>query len=124
MFSYIPFNLRITTFNCHGIKTSTDTIQQLLCKQFDIILLQETWLYPDELTMVTNLCEDFISFSLSSMSLDEKLVQGRPHGGISIMWRKSISNDINIVQYDDNRILGLEIKTNDFTLLFLCIYLP
>ena len=74
--------------------------------------------------MVTNLCEDFISFSLSSMSIDEKLVQGRPHGGISIMWRKSISNDINIVQYDDNRILGLEIKTNDFSLLFLCIYLP
>ena len=74
--------------------------------------------------MVTNLCEDFISFSLSSMSIDEKLVEGRPHGGISIMWRKSISNDINIVQYDDNRILGLEIKTNDFSLLFLCIYLP
>ena len=44
------------------------------------------------------------------MSIDEKLVQGRPHGGISIMWRKSMSNDINIVQYDDYRILGLEIK--------------
>ena len=43
---------------------------------------------------------------------------------MSIMWRKSISNDINIVKYDDNRILGLEIKTNDFSLLFLCIYLP
>ena len=37
---------------------------------------------------------------------------------------KVISNDINIVQYDDNRILGLEIKTNDLSLLFLCIYLP
>ena len=73
------------------VKTSTDTIQQLLCKQFDIILLQETWLYPDELTLVSNLCEGFISFSLSSMSINEKLVKGRPHGGISIMWRKSIS---------------------------------
>ena len=41
-FRIILFNLRITTFNCHGIKISTDTIQQQLCKQFDIILLQET----------------------------------------------------------------------------------
>ena len=36
------------------VKTSTDTIQQLLCKQFDIILLQETWLYPGELTWWIN----------------------------------------------------------------------
>ena len=39
------------------------------------------------------------------------------------MWRKPISDQFKIVQYDLNRILGLELQTNDFTLLFLCIYL-
>ena len=119
-----PFNIRITAFNCHGNKTSTDTIQQVLCNQFDVILLQETWLYPDELTLVSNLCKDFTSFSLSSMSTHKQLIKGRPHGGISIMWRKSIPDKFRIIQYDVNRILGLELQTNDFTLLFLCIYLP
>ena len=86
--------------------------------------MQETWLYPDELTLVSNLCKDFTSFSLSSISTDKKRIKGRPHGGISIMWRKLISNELKIIQYDGNRILGPELQTNDFTLLFLCIYLP
>ena len=124
VFVLIHVNIRITTFNCHGIKTSTDTIQQVLCNQFDIILLQETWLYPDELTLVSNLCKDFTRFSLSSMPTGKQLIKGRPLFGISIMLRKSISDKFKIVQYDANRILSLELQTNDNTSLLLCIYLP
>ena len=118
-FCIFPFNLRVASFNCHGIKTSNSTIQQMLCKQFDIILLQETWLYPDELSFPSNLSNQVCSFSLSSISMEEKLIRGRPHGGIRIMWRKTLSNGVKIVQYDDNRMLGLELKTIDFTLLLL-----
>ena len=78
---------------------------------------------PDELTLVSNLCEDYTSFSLSSMSINKKLVKGRPHGGISIMWRKSISNDINIVQYDDNRFLGLKIKKTTISLYYFYVFI-
>ena len=58
------------------------------------------------------------------MTLDDKLIRGRPHGGIGIMWRKTLAQGAKIVQFDDKRILGLELKTNDCILLFLCIYLP
>ena len=40
------------------------------------------------------------------------------------MWRKTLSQGAKIVQFDDKHILGLELKTNDCILLFLCIYLP
>ena len=40
------------------------------------------------------------------------------------MCHKKLSNCAKIVQFDDNRILGLEIKTNNQTFLFVCIYLP
>ena len=45
-----------------------------------------------------------ISFSISSMSLDDRLITGRPHGGMSVLWNKSLSNSIRTIQYDDNRI--------------------
>ena len=58
------------------------------------------------------------------MSLGEKLLSGRPHGGLSVKWKKSLSNSIKIVQCDDSRILGIELQSNNFTLLFLTVYLP
>ena len=120
----LKFNLRVCSFNTYGIKSSSETIQQQLCTQNDLILIQESWLYPDELSYVSNLCEEFSSFSLSSMSTENKLIRGRPHGGISIMWRKTLSRGVKIIQYDDERILGIELKTSDFIILILCIYMP
>jgi len=120
---FYSFNLKVTSFNVHGVKSSSNTIQDL-CKKFDIILLQEHWLYPDDLSYISQLSPDFCSFSLSPMSIDDRLLSGRPHGGVSIMWRKNLSQYANIIQYDDNRILGLELKTNSHVFLFLSVYLP
>ena len=110
----LKFNLRVCSFNTYGIKSSSETIQQQLCAQHELILIQESWLYPDELSYVSNLSGEFSSFSLSSMSIENKLIRGRPHGSISIMWRKTISYGVKIIQYDDDRILGIELKTSDF----------
>ena len=57
------------------------------------------------------------------MSLDDRLIAGRPHGGMSVLWNKSLSNSFKTIQYDDNRI-GIEIKSNSSTFLFLSVYLP
>ena len=75
----LKFNLRVYSFNTYGIKSSSETIQQQLCAQHDLILIQESWLYPDELSYVSNLSGEFSSFSLSSMSIENKLIRGRPH---------------------------------------------
>ena len=120
---FFTFNLKITSFNCHGIGSSIDTIRQLT-DEFQIVMLQETWLYSDEFTKVSQISDTFQSFSLSSMTLDDKLLTGRPHGGLSIMWNKSLSNIVKTIQYDDTRIIGMEMQSNDFTLLFLTVYLP
>ena len=109
----ISFNLKVTSFNCHSIGTSIETIRQL-ATEFEIVFLEETWIYPDEFAIVSQISDEMQSFSLSSMSLDEKLLSGRPHG--SVMWKKSLSNSIKIMQYDDSRILGIEQQSNNFTL--------
>ena len=63
------------------MKTSTDTINKM-CNESQIILLQEHWLYPDELQLMSQLNPNFSGFRLSSMCLDDKFITGRLHGGL------------------------------------------
>ena len=58
------------------------------------------------------------------MSLDDKIIRGKPHGGLSVRWNKSLSNSTRTIQYDDNRILCIEVKSKETILLFLSVYLP
>ena len=58
------------------------------------------------------------------MSLDDKIIRGIPHGSMSVLWNKSLSNPIRTIQFDDNRILGIEVKSMDTILLFLSLYFP
>ena len=81
VFVSLLFNLKVISFNCHGIKSSCNTIQQLT-HDHDIIMIQEHWLYPDELSYLSHLSEEFCSYSLSSMSIEDKLIRGRPYGGL------------------------------------------
>ena len=72
------------SFNCDGTKSLCNTIQQLT-NDHDIIMIQEHWLYPDELSYLSQLSEEFCSYSLSSMSIEDKLIRGCPYGGVGIM---------------------------------------
>ena len=63
------------------MKTSTDTINKM-CNESQIILLQEHWLYPDELQLISQLNTNFSGFGISSVCLDDKFITGRPHGGL------------------------------------------
>ena len=58
------------------------------------------------------------------MTTDDKLLRGRPHGGVSILWRKSLSHIVKTVQYDDDHVIRIQMKISTYTLLFLCCYLP
>ena len=60
------------------MKTSTDTINKM-GNESQIILLQEHWLYPDNLQLISQLNANFSGFGISSMCLDDKFITGRPH---------------------------------------------
>ena len=52
--------LTIRSFNCKNNKTSVNEIQGL-CKDCDIILLQETWLCDQEISFMNSIHKDFYS---------------------------------------------------------------
>ena len=115
--------LTVSRFNCHGLKTATNFIDKL-CMSSHIIALQETWLYNNELDLVKNINAEFTGFSISSIRDDMEIQRGRPFGGLSFMWHKSLSSRINLVSFDDDRILGLSYKCNMGSILFINVYLP
>ena len=106
MFFNVTFNPKVLSFNWHGVKSSSNTLQQFT-KDFDILMIQEHWLYPDELSYMSCLCANFCSFSISPMTTDDKLLRGRPPGGVSILWRKSLSHIVKTIKYDGERVIGL-----------------
>ena len=115
-------NLRITSFNCNGALNKLPIISEL-CLISDVIFLQETWLMPHDLNVFDGLGEHFVSFSISAVDSGE-LLNGRPFGGLSILWRKSIDNMCSVINFDDARLLGLQISNGDRQLIAINVYLP
>ena len=119
-------NIRITSFNCKNVKTSLPDIHGL-CDGSDIVFLQETWLAPSELDLLKSIHSDFYGIGVSSFGEDEYLV-GRPHGGLGILWRKSLGSSVKCSKFgvnnDEKRILGLTLSGDQNSFFFLNVYLP
>lgn len=116
-------SVRISSFNIKNVKSSYPELAQL-CDSCDVILLQETWLADDELQYLNSFDKRFYAKSLSSMNSENGIVRGRPYGGISILWKKSLGNQCNIQLYDDTRLMGLEICGHNVNLLIINVYMP
>ena len=122
--SYSINTLRVGTFNCTGIKSSKEYITHNLLRNLDIIALQETWLMPHDLSIPDALSNDFLTYSVSSVNVNDGLLRGRPYGGLTYMWHKRLRECVQVVTYGEDRILGLICKLEAVSILFLNVYLP
>ena len=95
-----------------------------LCEQFDIILLQETWLYKHDLQVVLDISKDHYGKAISSIDSDNTVIKGRPFGGLAILWSKRLASACKIIEYDSNRFLGIEIIDEGRSFLLINVYLP
>ena len=86
--------------------------------------LQETWLYKDEVHRPDSLHKDYASFSVSSVDESQELRRGRPFGGVTFLWHKSLSKYITLLDLQDSRMIGIKYKDENINVLFLNVYLP
>jgi hypothetical protein len=115
--------IRVASFNCKNIHTCGNDLKQLF-DQNDIIMLQETWLYEFELTTLASLHSEFYAKGITAIDHETDIHVGRPHGGLAILWRKSISKFCKIIEYNDNRLLGLELNSGNTVVLLVNVYMP
>jgi exonuclease III len=89
-----------------------------------VLLLQETWLLDIELHLLSEIHGDFYGQGISAMEASSGLHNGRPHGGLACLWRKSFGSSVKPCFYGDVRLMGLKIKAYNTELLIVNTYLP
>ena len=117
----IKMSKRIASFNCYGLGSSREHVAELV-KQYDLVALQETWLFPHVLAVPSTLGIDVNSFSLSSIDVTNGIKAGRPYGRITFIWHRDLGCNIQVKWYDADRILGLIVKMNGSSILFSNVY--
>ena len=116
-------NIRIVSFNCKNVKTSVSCIKNL-CNSHDVILLQETWLYKQELSFLNTIDYKFYAKGFSTIDYSKGPLVGRPYGGIAILWRKTLGKKCLITGVDD-RIMAISLPlSNNENILLYNVYLP
>ena len=86
-------SLRILSFNMHGNNQSKDYLSHL-CQNFDILFLQQHWLLPSELSLLTACAPNFVVFGSSALqsSVSRDILRGRPYGGVTILVRSELAS--------------------------------
>ena len=67
---------------------------------------------------------DFYADGVSAMDISCGMIQGRPFGGIGILWRKSVGSCIQIHKYNDGMVMAIEFNDGNRTILAVNIYMP
>ena len=94
--SNIPGCFKLRSYNYHCIKRSLPNVHQL-CEKHDLVVLQEHWLLPDELPLLSGVHADFLANGTSAVDVSNKILVGRPYGGTTILYRKSIADYIKFI---------------------------
>ena len=89
--------LRIITYNCYNIKNNIQDICDL-CNSYDLIFLQEIWLFQHELPLLSNICSDFEGFGTTAMDISNGIMSGRPYGGVAVLVRSQFEKSVKFTR--------------------------
>ena len=88
--SQVLQKITIATWNCRGYNNSTPYLLHLISSGVDVIVLQEIWLWPYELTTLDRLHPEFSYTAVADEHLGPTSDLTRGCGGVAILWRKSL----------------------------------
>ena len=100
-------NLKFCTFNCCSLQKNIDIIRELTCHNYDIILLQETFVTQDKIGILDYIDEKYECIGVPAIYSDKALCTnaGRPEGGLAVMWKSSGKFKIKKVVFENNFII-------------------
>ena len=120
--------LTLACWNARGIMSSVPYLCQILnSKNIDICVLTEHWLYNHSLSFLDSLDLNFMSYAKCDRDLSGIAYarSGRGKGGVAIMYNRKLSHCISRVNFDDDRLLAIEIRlSNNKHFTVIGAYLP
>ena len=115
--------IRVCSYNCRGVKSSVQEIREL-CQFSDFIFIQEHWLLPFELGILNDIHSNFLSTGKSAVDISTHILVGRPYGGTAILFNRTLSGFVTVVDTFDARITAVKFNSNVGPILLVCVYLP
>ena len=117
--------LLISSVNIEGLKSNVTGLQNLM-KSSHFICIQEHWLWGYEQKDIALYIDDWCYHIVSSDVLFPvpKSERRRGYGGVAIVWRKELQNNVRILDEGNDRILAVEYKTEFLPICLICAYMP
>ena len=116
-------NINVASYNCQGLKPRNYDFMKLLFRDFNLLLIQEHWLYVSEFKKITTLLPNSSCHAVSSM--DERILRaGRPYGGTAIIYRNNINAQFIPVQTPTPRLCAVKIESPNIRLIVISVYMP
>ena len=114
--------IRLVSHNTRGLRNVTIPT---LFERFDIILIQETMLCKQDLGSLNSLSNNFFGTGVAVTDLSSCILKGRPKGGVAILYRKSICNFVNEINFGFDWITGISLNLpNENVFYIITVYLP
>ena len=95
--------LKLCSYNCKGFNMSKIKNIEMILKQCDILLIQETWALPREVGKINQYFPEYNTYGVSGIK-DDILLAGRPYGGCSFLYKKSLSAKTEFMTMDSDRV--------------------
>ena len=116
--------LSIASCNIEGVKSNTVYFQKL-CKNYDIVCVQEHWLWDFQKHEMQSLSvnKDFHIRCYDSIEPLTGFRLPRGQGGVSILWPTHLSSKVKKLDDGNERIIGIELLGIDKMCIITSIYL-
>ena len=116
--------IRLATWDIGGIMSNVLHLQNILRKS-DICVLLEHWLYPDSLTFLSSVNEEFVGWGRSSYDLNLDSLWRRGKGGVAFLWRKTVNAYVTRMEnLGNDRILVIRVEAQNWNFYVVGVYLP
>ena len=120
-----PTLLTLASFNIHGFSSTSRYLNDSIQRHGGIWMVQEHWLSEQQLSRFEQLDAQFVAHSGMEDAISSSIYQGRPFGGVSICWSKSLNHVITpISNYKHKRIVAAELKSQGRNILLISAYMP
>jgi len=101
-------NFCVVSYNLHGFNQGQIVVRDLIGKlSIDIFLLQEHWLTPANLCLFSSVFPEYTAIGKSAMgtSVEQGPLRGRPFGGVTILVKNHLVNNVQILHCDDRYVI-------------------
>ena len=115
--------LKICTYNCKGFNISKVKHFKHLLSECDILLVQDTWALKDQVGRLNRHFDDYNTYGVSGIN-EDVILKGRPYGGVSFLYKKSISPYVQVCELSSNRACCIRLSTNVGFVYLFNVYMP